>query len=127
MAAPDPRVPVPVPVLREAARLAVEASSLRAVAREIGITPMALSDFINKERRRRHSRTIFKLEAWYKGIPEQTVRTVLTMLFQHFPQGTRADDTEELLAFYARLHHKQGLQPPSWIKDVRENAEDGDE
>ncbi|HEX8831800.1 MAG TPA: hypothetical protein VF705_11570, partial [Longimicrobium sp.] len=60
---PPPDTGVRVEAIREAARLATEASSLRAVARAVGMSPMGLRHFLDG--RRPYTVTLRKLTMWY--------------------------------------------------------------
>jgi transcriptional regulator with XRE-family HTH domain len=59
---------VPVTVLRDAVRLRVEGSTLRAVAAEVGLSFSGLRSFLAGTKP--HPRTLEKLQAWFEGLSE---------------------------------------------------------
>jgi hypothetical protein len=110
----------PADAIREAARLAVEASSLRAVARAIHMSPMGLKHFLAGTRP--YSATLRKLTAWYVvyqaeagGFSIETVRSSLVVLTEGIPQESRARAVTTVLGDLRRLHDELGTRPPGWL------------
>jgi hypothetical protein len=109
--------------MREAARLATEEIGLRAVARQIGISAMGLSNFL--EGAQPYKPTLRKLTHWYaefgarRGASEHTVRAALDILLEGLPQKTRGRGRGTLLAAVDRLHRDARTQPPAWLGRMR--------
>ncbi|HKP75949.1 MAG TPA: hypothetical protein VJT67_10430 [Longimicrobiaceae bacterium] len=110
--------------IRDAARLEVEARSLRAVARAIGMSPMGLKHFI--EGTQPYSATFRKLTAWYVvyqadagGFSVETVRGALTVLTDGIPEVRRRDAERAVLDDLAKLHGELGTRPPEWLTRLR--------
>ncbi|HSU17288.1 hypothetical protein [Longimicrobium sp.] len=88
---PQPDRRTPVEAIRQAARLATEATSLRAVARAVGMSPMGLKHFLDG--RRPYSATLRKLNVWFvahaleqQGFSEDAARAALTLLVDGTPR-----------------------------------------
>jgi hypothetical protein len=64
----SPERAVPVVVLRDAVRLRVEGSTLRAVAAEVGLSFSGLRSFLAGTKP--HPRTLEKLHAWFERLSE---------------------------------------------------------
>ncbi|HEX2204448.1 MAG TPA: hypothetical protein VHG91_14150 [Longimicrobium sp.] len=114
--------------IRDAARLAVEATSLRAVARAVGMSPMGLRHFLDG--RRPYSATFRKLTAWYvthaaarHEHSEGSARAALALLLDGVPEGRREAAAAELLETLERLHRESGLGPPGWLARLRGGGE----
>lgn len=129
MPAPDLRVPVEA--IRREAELARDATSLRAVAREVDITPMSLRSFLLKERTLQ-PRTLRKLNTWYarrmatrppEG--ENEARAALTILAGYFPERERKAAILEHLDALERRFRANGMQVPSWLGSLRREVEKG--
>ena len=111
----------PVSAIREAARLAVEAGSLRSVARAIGMSPMGLKHFL--EGRRPYSATVRKLNAWYvvhqadsRGFSADAARGALALLLDGVPEPQRARGSALLLDDLRRFHQTVNTRPPDWLE-----------
>ena len=130
MPAPDLRVPVEA--IRREAELARDAASLRAVAREVDITPMSLRSFLLNERTLQ-PRTLRKLNSWYarrmatrppEG--EDEARAALTILAGYFPERERKAAILEHVDALERRFRANGMKVPSWLGKLRDEArEDG--
>ena len=127
MPAPDLRVPVEA--IRREAELARDATSLRAVAREVDITPMSLRSFLLKERTLQ-PRTLRKLNTWYarrmatrppEG--ENEARAALTILAGYFPERERRAAILEHLDALERRFRANGMQVPAWLGSLRREVE----
>lgn len=128
MPAPDLRVPVEA--IRREAELARDATSLRAVAREVDITPMSLRSFLLKERTLQ-PRTLRKLNTWYarrmatrppEG--ENEARAALTILAGYFPERERKAAILEHLDALERRFRATGMQVPAWLGSLRREVEE---
>ena len=122
MSTPDRRTPVDA--IREAARLAVEAGSLRGVARAIGMSPMGLKHFLAGTHPYRA--TVRKLTAWYVvyqaeagGFSIETVRSSLVVLTEGLPLEARARAAGIILDDIRTLHDEAGTRPPGWLTALR--------
>jgi len=114
--------------IRDAARLEVEATSLRRVARAIGMSPMGLKHFI--EGTQPYSATFRKLTAWYVvyqagsgGFSAESVRGALTLLTDGLPEARRRHAERVVLDDLAKLHEELGTRPPEWLAMLRGEAE----
>ena len=117
--------------IRDAARLAVEATSLRAVARDIGMSPMGLKHFL--EGTQPYSATFRKLTAWYVvyqagsgGFSVESVRGALTVLTDGLPEPRRPHAQRVVLDDLAKLHAELGTRPPEWLTVLRVEADEGE-
>jgi hypothetical protein len=113
-----------VEAIRQAARLATEATSLRAVARAIGMSPMGLKHFL--EGRRPYSATLRKLNVWFvayasqeMGFGEDAARAALALLLDGIPEEGRDEAAEMLLDDLWRTHRHFGSRPPGWLTALR--------
>ncbi|HEX8906467.1 MAG TPA: hypothetical protein VF771_16575 [Longimicrobiaceae bacterium] len=124
MPSPDRRTPVDA--IRQAARLAVEATSLRAVARAVGMSPMGLKHFLDG--RRPYSATLRKLNVWFvahsaaeMGFGEDAARAALTLLLDGIPEPGRDPAAALLLDDLWRTHREHGSRPPAWLTALRDH------
>lgn len=124
---------VPVAAIRQEAELARDAASLRAVAREIGITPMGLRYFL-LEQGKQQARTVRKLNEWYvrrmatrppEG--EDEARAALTILAGYYPQAQRVRVLSRLLDSMERDFRDSGVEPPAWLQTLRAEIQPGGE
>jgi hypothetical protein len=129
MPAPDLRVPLDA--IRREAELARDASSLRAVAREVGITPMGLRAFLLNEGKPQ-ARTARKLNQWYARrmatrLPdgEDEARAALTILAGYFPERARRARLMDLLDSMERGFRDEGMQAPAWLDVLRREVQAG--
>jgi hypothetical protein len=124
---PPPEISVRVEAMREAVRLAVSAKSLRAVAREVGLSPMGLSNFLSG--RQPYTATRRKLTLWYAqhgsqlGAREDAVRAALDILLEGLPAKGRTRGLEAVLEVVERMHRDSRTQPPAWLGVLRGTTE----
>src|SRR4051794_19038170 len=105
---------LPVDAIRDAARLAVEATSLRSVARAVGMSPMGLRHFLDG--RRPYTATARKLGVWYVGwqsqqpgsLPADAARAALVLLLDGVPETGRGRGAAILLDAVERVHEEMG-------------------
>jgi len=122
MAAPDPGVRLEA--IREAARLATAAKSLRGTAREIGLSPMGLRHFLNG--RRPYQATMRKLTIWYvrhgsqRGADTEVIRAAMSLVLEGLPAEGHEPGEQALLAVVEQMHRRAGTRPPTWLDDLRE-------
>jgi AcrR family transcriptional regulator len=129
MSQPDKRTPVEA--IRQAARLAVEATSLRSVARAVGMSPMGLKHFL--EGRRPYSATLRKLNVWYvahaleqQGFSEDAARAALALLLDGIPETGRDAAAAAVLDDLLRTHRHFGSRPPAWLVALHSAAAEPD-
>ena len=127
MAAPDRRQLVEA--IREAVRLAIEASSLRKVARAVGMSPMGLKHFAAGTKP--YSATYRKLLAWHAvyvaeagGFSVETVRGALEVLTDGLPESGRARAKAVLIDDVSKLHAEFGTRPPAWLAKLRDGVDE---
>lgn len=109
--------------VREAAREAVDASSLRAVAREIGMSPTGLDRILGGSRPYRAITR--KLNVWYlrtmrargQRLGPDTAREVLSLLTEHLPPEERSGATEEVFEALRSRTVRTGAVVPPWLRD----------
>lgn len=118
---PPAELGVPVDVIRREVELACGAASLRAVAAEIGLSPMGLRAFIRGEGKARHL-TLHKLRAWYAGRVaargpegEDDARVLLVALAGLYPPADRHRVVSNFLEQMAREFQQSAMQPPPWL------------
>ena len=123
-----PRTPPPISdgVLREAARRAAARTSMRAVARDVGLSPSGLELAINTSTVWR-TNTRRKLTDWFlrqaPGTAQSdagTVRAALDVLLESVPDDERPAAAGLLLRTVEKLHHDRGRTPPEWIAGLRD-------
>ena len=126
MSPPDRRTPIEA--IRQAARLATEATSLRAVARAVGMSPMGLKHFL--EGRRPYSATLRKLNVWFVahsveqlGFGEDAARAALAVLLDGIPEEGRDEATRTVLDDLWRTHRHFSSRPPQWLVALRDGGE----
>lgn len=115
--------------IREAARLATEATSLRAVARQVGLSPMGLRHFLDG--RRPYTATLRRLTVWFiahgvqRGAGKDVIRAAMSLMLEGLPAEGRESGADALLDVVENLHRRAGTQPPSWLAALRGEADDG--
>lgn len=112
---------VPVDVLRNAARERAEATSLRAAAREIGMSWRGLEAFM--EGTRPHPATVRKLTAWYLKrvaageleVSAEAAEAAFTVLLSHIPAERRQAGLDRLTTCLREFCVSEGVALPSWL------------
>lgn len=115
---------IPVAVLRDAVALAITELSLRGAAKEMGISPNGLRNFINGSAPR--SATRAKLERWlasldHRTVPPPTVGHLVRLLTDL--SGDLSPQQTVLLgrsisAVLADAYEARCLSPPRWVQDL---------
>jgi len=110
-------------VLRESVRRAVEARSLRHVAREIGISHVGLKHFMNGAEP--YVATKRRLLHWYvsraaetRGISDDTASAAFAVLLDGLPPEARPIALSRMLEAVAQAHQQAGVPPPQWIESL---------
>ncbi|HEU4558076.1 MAG TPA: hypothetical protein VFS20_09510 [Longimicrobium sp.] len=123
---PPPESAVRIEAIRAAVRLAIAEKSLRAVAREVGLSPMGLSNFLNG--RQPYTATRRKLTLWYAehgaqlGAHEDAVRAALDILLEGLPAKGRERGVGVVLDVVERMHRESRTQPPAWLGTLRRDG-----
>ncbi len=109
--------------LREGVRRAVAASSLRAVAEQVGLTHRGLALFLDGSKPRRG--TVRKLTAWYVSRPSDAepiapdvAKATLTFLLTGIPEATIERAVRDVAASVRLAFVEAGVHPPAWIDSV---------
>lgn len=123
MTSPEPRASLDE--IRRAAELAVDAASLRRVAKQIRMSAMGLRSFIRGEHTPQ-PRTIRKLNTWYAARVatagehgENEARVVLTVLAGFYPQADRARVVGTFVDQMEREFRRSGMPSPGWLSTLR--------
>ncbi|HZI23037.1 MAG TPA: hypothetical protein VFD76_10985 [Gemmatimonadales bacterium] len=115
---------IPVPVLRDAVESAITELSLRGAAKQIGVSPNGLRNFINGSAPR--SATRAKFERWlasldHRSVPPPTVGHLVRLLTDLSgdlsPQQAVALG-RSISAVLAEAYQARHLAPPRWVKDL---------
>jgi hypothetical protein len=112
-----------VSVIRDAAKKAVAAESLRPVAARIGLSTMGLHAFLLGSTPR-HA-TEEKLRAWYTAVVLEDARATADQLLAHLPEARRAGALPRLMDALEEFYRGEGERPPWWIGVLREDGLDG--
>lgn len=130
---PSPELRASVAVIRLAVDRAVQASSLRAVGDEIGISAMAVRSFILEENEPQ-PRTLRKLRAWYAdyaashgNVGEPEARILLALLLAFYPKASHLRVQRNFLDERERDYRESGMEAPPWIATLRAELPPPDE
>lgn len=111
-------------VLRVSLRRAVEASSLRTVAEQVGMTHRGLQLFISGETQPR-VQTLQKLRVWYLSLGVQAgdssddhIQVAVDVLLDRLPDEARPQVLANLLDTLRRAHIRAGVEPPPWLDKI---------
>lgn len=121
------RPAVPIERLRELLGARVEASSIRSVAKEVGLPPNGLSYFLEGGSPR--TATVRKLEAWYvrdaartEGQPtDEAGRAALTLLVRYVPPGARKGARARMISLLEDLCREADVPAPAWARAPHES------
>jgi hypothetical protein len=113
--------------LREALADAVDRSSLRAVSRQIPMTPTGLSGIIGGAEP--YPRTWEKLRVWYaahsarthpsRDLPPAAIVGVLRTLLRRVPNARQGWAMGQVFDAFEAVHRATGATRPEWIDEVR--------
>lgn len=111
--------------LRDTASARVEGTSLRRVAREIGMSPTGLKKFLLGTAP--YSPTLRRLRKWYLqyggahpgAVGEEEVGHALALLTQDLHPGARLQTTDQVLESLARGYDASGRERPRWVAELR--------
>ena len=117
------RSSVPLEVVREALRRAIDVRSLRQVAREVGLSPRGLNLFLRGNASQ--TRTARKLRDWYVlhgteevGASGDTAAASLGHLLDGLDGADREQGALMILGILEMLHRRRDRLPPGWIEDL---------
>jgi len=122
---------VRVDTLRAAAFDKVERTSLRGVARQIGVSAPGLRLFLDGAYPRES--TLRKIRDWYfseaaahaDDLSAETARAAVRLLVEGLPESDRAPVIRKLLETLLGAYRRQGTLPPAWLDALRkEQTED---
>lgn len=119
--APAESHPLEMAPIRGALALAVEAKSLRGVARELGLSPTTVTKLLQGAEPYR--KTVAKLQRWClerdPAAPNDAVQArAVEILLSDFPPSERGRLREELVAELRRMHIREGTGAPPWLARV---------
>lgn len=129
---PAPNPPAPLERMREALAARVEATSLRQVAREVGMSPTGLQKVLGGADS--YSRTRRKLERWYVreslqyggGLDAAAVTAALRVAVQDLAPAPRRETLERLVSDLEKGYTSGAAAPPPWLAEVRRVLLTGD-
>lgn len=106
--------------IRQAASLITNETSLRKVARDVGMSPTGLSKFMDGAQP--YARTYSKLRNWYvrrghrsPSLDAEGAWVAIRMLTAHLPDLERAECQRRLLQVLAET---SAGEPPAWIAEL---------
>lgn len=111
--------------LRETAAARVENTSLRSVAREIGMSPTGLKKFLQGTAP--YSPTLRRLRNWYVQFANRTDQMVhrevasaaLSVLVHDLPPDSRGQTAHCLLDCVGKGYVESGRSQPVWVSELR--------
>ena len=111
--------------LRDTASARVEGSSLRRVAREIGMSPTGLKKFLVGTAP--YSPTLRRLRKWYlqyagehrSEVGVQEACHALDLLTQDLLPGARRETTDGVLECLSQGYDASGRTRPGWVAELR--------
>lgn len=119
---PPPSFRPPLEAIRVAAAAAVEADSLRSVARQVGMSATGLRNFIRGERRP-YPGTLKKLNAWYVrhntgrgGTSAQLAAAAVAVLLGDLPEEEHEAAAAPVLAALAGVYRARRVKLPPWLE-----------
>lgn len=115
----------PLDRMREALAARVEATSLRSVAREVGMSPTGLQKVLGGADS--YSRTRRKLERWYVrevaryggGLDAAAVSAALRVAVQDLPSARRRETLDRLVSDLESAYTAGGRAAPPWLAELR--------
>ena len=120
----SPKDGASVETLREAARLYVDATSLRHAARDIGMSPTGLRGFIDGADP--YVKTTRKLTEWYvreiqnrnAELSTESASAALSLLVKHHPSSQREATVNEILEVIDRRCRDTSTARPVWLAEM---------
>ena len=124
----SPSIAASIQALRQAARLYVDATSLRNAAREIGMSPTGLRGFIEgadpylKTKRRLTEWYVRELETRSAELTAESARTALSLLLKHYPPARRDEAAAEVLVVLDHWCRTTETPQPGWLGELQEEV-----
>ena len=116
---------VSVQVIREAVERQVEATSIRDVAAEIGMSPTTLYTFIRGESQEPYRKNHRKLLTWYvqsrrevSVVDVHAAAASLELLTLHFPVRQRRNAQRQVLGLLEQLG-RESVPVPQWMSELK--------
>lgn len=109
--------------LREVVAARVERRSLRAVAREVGMSPSGLQKFLDGASP--YSATRRKLERWFVRESAGSALAALRVLVDDLPPSRRDAAVGDMLASLESAFRRARRPVPPWIAELRAQVERG--
>lgn len=111
--------------IREVAAARVENTSLRGVAREIGLSPMGLKNFLNGTEP--YSPTLRRLRSWYVRtaavqtgkVDAEDATAALAVLVHDLAATPRRQVAVTVLDAVGEGYEQSGVVKPDWVADLR--------
>jgi hypothetical protein len=112
-------------LIREALQRAVERGSLRAVAKEVGMSPTGLQGFLDGAEP--YFKTVEKIRIWYalrsadrgSELGSDTAVALVDTLLGEIPASRRAGARERVLRAFADAFEAADVAPPAWTDVAR--------
>jgi hypothetical protein len=107
--------------IRAAARMRIEATSLRRTAREISLSPTGLSGFVSGKAASPATRvkvlSWYARQAWREGreLPPGSASAMVGLLVGHLPEAARPAVAGAVVDVLARATDAHGLPRPAWM------------
>jgi hypothetical protein len=119
----------PWPAVRAAVRRELERTSLRKLAKKIGVNSTTLHGFVTLGSTPQ-ARNADKLLAWYnaltpdrRGAPPARARVVSAMLLEGLADEERGPVLATVATAIQDAHARRGTTPPEWVAWLREHGE----
>jgi hypothetical protein len=117
----------PVAEMREAVARAIRGTTLRRVAREVGMAPNGLAKFVRGAVSRED--TLRKVLAWYvqhaarsHDASPPVARAALAVMLERMPPKDRGWAERALLTAVAKIYRDMGVAVPEWLTTLRERG-----
>jgi hypothetical protein len=113
--------------LRETVALRVQATSLRTVARQVGMSPAGLEKFLAGETP--YSRSRQRLQEWWvreaakprSDLSVEGVEVAIGALVRDLPPEHRVDAIRRVVRALRRLYDAEGAAEPPWLAQLVES------
>ena len=118
---------VEVAFLIAAARQAVALTTIRAVAKGVGLSHGTVFNLVNGRTREPYRTTIAKLRAWYlqqwgsigDGLTPEGAAYLMEQILAAIAPDERVKAAFELVQALERIYDRHGTQRPAWLPAVR--------